>query len=162
MPNLIDKTDIVALIPNTTLNIPDSEIDQHCKDAQIFDFQPRMPIEFYAALIGVRTTNLDALFKEFIIPVLAYSAFARYLLWNGKHVSRMGMRKIQESTSTEVNAKEIGELINDMEFKKDVSWTRLYNQLKTDGYAYDSVNYNFANYMQSTDKTKRSPHIIAV
>lgn len=162
VPNLIDKVYIASLVPDFTLNMPDKNINPHIKDAEIFDFMSKMPPTFYSALSGTRGTELDALFQDYIKPLLGYLSHSRFLLYAGKNFTQFGAVRINEPTSQQLTAQEVSDIANDTNMKAEVCWTKLFNKLKADNYTYDTTTFDFKDYLRSTDSNARTYHIRGV
>lgn len=141
---LIQKSDFNTYV-QFTQNIEDRIIDFHIRDAENFDFAPKMPDAFYDAL-QEDTSPADELYTfriTYVTPLLVLLAYQRFLLWAGRSITQYGLRQINEDTSVEISDKARAELINDIKSKCNIVWTTFYNALKDAEYTFDGVTYDF-------------------
>ena len=169
MAQLIDKNDFGDYV-KWSANIPDRDVDPHCKDAQNFDAFPIMPlavvsgnnmitdIETALAESPVTKPELVAFYNTYLEPFLVCKAYARFLLWHGRNIAQYGFVTNQEDTSIEVSDKTRGEMIADIQSKSNIYWARLTANLKDTSFTYDGIVYSF----ECTTKNKPKTRIRAI
>jgi hypothetical protein len=89
----------------------------------------------------VRPQLMDA-WQNSIKPFMVYSAYYRFLNWHGANVTQFGVRQNQEPTSNEITDKRRGELMADINSKKNVYQLRLNRAMSDASYTFDTIVYS--------------------
>lgn len=158
MSQLINKSDFTGIV-KMSVNIPDSDVDFHCLDAQRFDLFPIIPDALATALQGTMGTELQAFFDNYVKGFLVCKAHARLLLWQGNNVTQFGLVTNREDTSAQITDKQRAELIQSSEHKANVYLAQMTKAMKDANYTFDSVSYEYA---ACAEKPKVKPKFFAV
>ena len=158
MAQLINKSDFIGIV-KMSVNIPDTDVDFHCLDAQRFDLFPIIPDALATALQGTMGTQLQAFFNNYVKGFLVCKAHARLLLWQGNNVTQFGLVTNREDTSAPISDKQRAELIQSSEHKANVYLAQMTKAMKDANYTFDSVSYEYA---ACAEKPKVKPKFFAV
>lgn len=158
MAQLINKSDFIGIV-KMSVNIPDSDVDFHCLDAQRFDLFSIIPDALATALQGTMGTELQAFFNNYVKGFLVCKAHARLLLWQGNNVTQFGLVTNREDTSQQITDKQRAELIQSSEHKANVYLAQMTKAMKDANYTFDSVSYEYA---ACAEKPKVKPKFFAV
>jgi hypothetical protein len=158
MAQLIDKSDFIGIV-KMSVNIPDSDVNFHCMDAQRFDLFPIIPDALATALQGSMGAELQAFFDDYVKGFLVCKAHARLLLWQGNNVTQFGLVRNNEDTSEPISDKQRAELIQSSEHKANIYLAQMSKAMSDADYTFDSVVYT---YETCEDKPKVKPKFFSV
>lgn len=160
---LINKTDFLNDGDGTkrvviSENVAEDELNPHIRDSQRYDLQPIVPDAFYQALFASPVgAEMTVFLNSFIVPLLVFLSYNKYLLWLGKNPTQYGLKYTKDDTSETVGRVERAELMNETEGKVAIELDRFYKELERVNYTFDGVTYDF-----SCKKRKRFKRIRAV
>jgi hypothetical protein len=80
-------------------------------------------------------------FINFVKPFLVCAAYYRFLNWHGANVTQFGIRQINEDTSNEVSEGRRGELMADINNKKQHYLSLMLKRFSDVAYTFDEVKY---------------------
>lgn len=158
MAQLIDKSDFIGIV-KMSVNIPDSDVDFHCMDAQKFDLFPIIPTALATALQGTMGTELQAFFNNYVKGFLVCKAHARLLLWQGRNITQHGLTQPREDTSEPITDKQRAELIQSVEHKANVYLAQMSKAMSDAEYTFDGVSYEYSD---CAEKPKVKPKFFSV
>lgn len=158
MAQLINKSDFIGIV-KMSVNIPDSDVDFHCMDAQKFDLFPIIPTALATALQGTMGAELQTFFNNYVKGFLVCKAHARLLLWQGNNLTQFGLVTNSEDTSVPLTDKQRAELIQSSEHKANVYLAQMSKAMSDAKYTFDGVSYE---YESCAEKPKVKPKFFSV
>jgi len=156
---LIQRSDFNKYV-KIGVNIKDTDLDVHIRDAQELDFLSWCDTPFYDKLLALGTSTnqpeLLDLLNNYIKPYLVCAAYYKYLLWSGRDVTTGGIRVQTNGDSVDIGDKGRAELIADILRKQNAYLAKLTFRLDADEYTYDNIIYTFYD---ENNKKEPSPNI---
>lgn len=141
---IIQRTDFTGIV-KIGVNVKDSDLEMHIKDAQELDFFEWADDAFYSDVMNISSVNNRAelleLVNTYIKPYLVCGAYYNYLLWAGRDLTQAGIRVHNSESSSEISDKGRGELMADISKKRNVYLSKLKKKLCNDEYTYDGITY---------------------
>lgn len=143
---LITKSDFSEYVQFTT-NIPDRLINYHRDKAEVLDFKPLVPTNFWT-IINTGSpgmgTELEDFFNDYCKPILVHYAMCRFLIEAGVNITQFGLVNPREDTSQPASDVQRGAMRN--QYKADLQsyLSKFYARLKEAEYTFDGVVYEFA------------------
>lgn len=141
---IIQRTDFNGIV-KIGANVQNSELSMHIRDMQELEFFEWSDDTFYSDVMNIASVSnrpqLLELVNTYIKPYLVCGSYYNYLLWAGRDSTQMGIRVNNSESNSEISDKGRGELMADINKKKNVYLNRLKKKLNDDNYTYDSITY---------------------
>lgn len=88
-----------------------------------------------------KEVEVMSFFTAFVKPFLVCASYYRFLNWHGANVTQFGIRQINEDTSNEVSEGRRGELMADINNKKQHYLSLMLKRFSDVAYTFDEVKY---------------------
>lgn len=142
----LNKIDIIGIAFDMHENIPDRFVDPCIKQAIDIDFHAIVPKSLIDAIKSLNTVDnstpeLTAFYEDYLKPVWAYFAYARFLQFHGNNVTAFGLVEQIDTNTQAVDTRTRSYLVANVKNDAAVYVTRMRNELKRVSYTFDGNSY---------------------